>query len=128
MWPKVHFFNHLFWVHKKKHFYNWHKNTNFIIPIMFYFKTTYFSLPNIFFGLFRNLISGQMAWKVKNPKNNYSVVSTNKRSQAEVCKVYCSLQYLKCTNDKVHFTLTSLCPTNVCRCLSPLPLHWPAWT
>ena len=57
-----------------------------------------------------------------------SVVSTNKRSQAEVFKVYFSLKYLECNNYNVHFTLTSLCPTNVCRCISPLPPHWPAGT
>ena len=57
-----------------------------------------------------------------------TVVSTNKRSQAEVFKVYFSLKYLECNNYNVHFTLTSLCPTNVCRCISPLPLHWPAGT
>ena len=41
-------------------------------------------------------------------KNKYSVVSTNKRSQAEVFKVYFSLKYLECNNYNIHFTLNSL--------------------
>ena len=59
---------------------------------------------------------------------NDNVVSTNKRSQAEVFTVYFSLKYLECNNYNVHFTITSLCPTNVCRCRSPLLLHWPVGT
>ena len=52
--------------------------------------------------------------------STYIVVSTNNRSQAKVFTVYFSLKYLECNNYNVHFTLTSLCPTNVCWCISPL--------
>ena len=41
-------------------------------------------------------------------KYKCNVVSTNKRSQAEVFTVYFSLKYLECNNYNVHFTLTSL--------------------
>ena len=36
------------------------------------------------------------------------VVSTNKRSQAEVFTVYFSLKYLECNNYNVHYALTPL--------------------
>ena len=56
------------------------------------------------------------------------VVSTNKRSQAGVSKVYLALNYLESNSYNVHFTITSPSPTTVCRCSSPLHLHWPAGT
>ena len=39
---------------------------------------------------------------------NDNVVSTNKRSQAEVFTVYFSLKYLECNNYNVHYALTPL--------------------
>ena len=39
---------------------------------------------------------------------NDTVVSTNKRSQAEVFTVYLSLKYLECNNYNVHFALDPL--------------------
>ena len=58
-----------------------------------------------------------------------SVVSTNKRSQAGVSKVYLALSIWKATATMYTLhTITSPSPTNVCRCSSPLHLHWPAGT
>ena len=38
----------------------------------------------------------------------HNVVSTNKRSQAELFTVYFSLKYLECNNYNVHYALTPL--------------------
>ena len=55
---------------------------------------------------------------------SYCCIHKQKESSGGIHSLL-SLKYLESNNYNVHFTITSLCPTNVCRCISPLHLHWP---